>query len=890
MEKIKNFLHALELDTYDEKTVVQTLDCFDELNVPFLSEDKVLVATTFYQLLRYCNNLYNEKITYEIQDRLLTVFENIRRIGVDATDEEKKNSSMITLWFLNELESRKGQGLIQDIDDDVLEGNISKLLEGLGDIQFIFQIKKDDKIVFPINKIIAKVVKKPEFINSEVPLSSYHIKVLQLAVKLFKDDPNDKQIINDLRKNCNLRFLNYLENSCEIIDTKDLLNNQKNGVMIFFDSSMSKVLIRHEREEYFLEKPVWWSHDVKVDSERDYQGKTIGYFIEYNLDLGDELVSFTDMLIEIEDRQEFLKLMYDKQAKNIFLEKSIIKKQDGSYMPLNPFCFKDDKIVKGKIGKKEGKSFAKDQVKGILNEYRNCSIKTSSTYVMNRVSLGLSIDLLEKSKSDFDCLQIDNYTDDDLYQNQMLKYWVLGSSNQMESLYYVLKKWCKELEYVKRNEIIKKYLATAQDFYPLSCNTKWIYDMLSCMPDECWYIFSGYSRKKNGEMNLVVELNQNSMGEKYMSNTNNSKTSIIIPASDLEDNDNFFDYDLENVDYCVLYNKTGQKVKLLNQDILNFLNELEEIQKENVITYNVIKSISKVDYNCVSEGIKLYKKAYGDVAKNNFEKNDFDTQVYYRLLHNMVWSKIEESKVRDYFKIFAHHELLSFENIKDDEYFKRCDDNYLYVPKDGRVNDAVLLSIYENYLKPYDRREINDLFNENIRLEDDGYYRKNRIEKIIFLCDNFEKGSATKRMLCAYLDIKTDDFDESSIEKIRVGTQKYYLSDKTEVRLKKLIELNNCEVEVHGYYGTKEGCAEIDGFLDKNGIKYCKTSFQNEIEKHSKQIETQVQNIWGYKPPNCFTVIREFNMTKRSVFHWEMVGDLSKAICLFVKKREFDIR
>ena len=68
---------------------------------------------------------------------------------------------------------------MQSIDDGLLRDTVEILLEGLDDIHFVFEIKKNGQLIFPINKMIAKVVAKPEFLGTDRPLSSYHIHVLQ---------------------------------------------------------------------------------------------------------------------------------------------------------------------------------------------------------------------------------------------------------------------------------------------------------------------------------------------------------------------------------------------------------------------------------------------------------------------------------------------------------------------------------------------------------------------------------------------------------------------------------------------------------------------------------------------------------------------------------------
>ena len=117
--------------------------------------------------------------------------------------------------------------------------------------------------------------------------------------------------------------------------------------MIFCDLQTLKILIRHEREEYFANKPEWMLQDIIIEYEWDYhKNNKIGVFIEYDLSIDDSLIDFSEMLITEEGRCEFLKLIYDMHAYNILLEKSIVKKADGSYFPINPYCYQDKKIVK----------------------------------------------------------------------------------------------------------------------------------------------------------------------------------------------------------------------------------------------------------------------------------------------------------------------------------------------------------------------------------------------------------------------------------------------------------------------------------------------------------------------------------------------------------------
>ena len=251
---------------------------------------------------------------------------------------------------------------------------------------------------------------------------------------------------------------------------------------------------------------------------------------------------------------------------------------------------------------------------------------------------------------------------------------------------------------------------------------------------------------------------------------------------------------------------------------------------------------------------------------------------------------------------------LNFAEIGRDEKFVRSNPNTLYVPKDGRRSDSVLTSIFETYLKSRSVRETNDLYEDMLELRDDGYYyRDNRIENIVFLCDNFECGAATIRMLKAYLNIDMTDErsdEQRRVEQVRASRQKYYLRETNssdgnydlsaarehlkEVTLKNVIKKNDCTIEVHGYYGTERGQQAIEEFLEKQHIKSAVVTYEKKITQHASQIIDEAKHIWPRFSlrDNVYTVVREFNMPKANIFPEEMLKDPGKAICMFVKKDE----
>lgn len=919
MEKIETYLQALQLGEHNKEVILGTINRLKSCGLQELSTQRLLVAAVYCQLLQYCQVLYDGKVPEEIVIKLLSVFENIEQIGEEATDEEKEDSSLITVWFLHELKIRRELGDVWRMDDNMLFQSVDILLKELDNIYFIFEIKENGHVVFPINAMIAKVVEKQEFISPDTPLSSYHIHILQLAVKLFKNNEDEKKILQELLDKCNLKFINYLHLSGCIIDTPDLLNHQKNGVMIFYNRDTSKVLIRHENEEYFMSEPAWRPKNLEFNLEYDYHRNKIGAFVEYTLDKSDCLIDYSDALETEEGREEFLKLVFERGVYNTLISDSLIQKADKSCLPVNPYCCNDEVIVKGRQKGSDGKCYDKQHFLDALTRYRSSALRISSTYVMNRVSFGLVILLLQKENVGINCLGLHAFSEDDWYQSQMIKKWVENCKDQMEALKFIVEQWYRENQYCGHRNSSKKSLKEkniqdhqieALDFYPVKSDLSWIYQMMGCGTPEDWYVLCGKIIEDcNGNNTLNVDLYADVCGKRFCRNT--GKTALLVNKESLEDEDELINDEWgDRQEYYFLYDSKYQIGKVYDQLLLKMLSGIERLQENNHFTLQVASKITKMHYREISSLMQLHELAFHETGKRIF--CNFDSQVYYRFIHNMIWNNIDESTVDSYLRIFLHHQKLTFDQIDTDEQFRRRDINTLYVPKDSRQSDSVLSSIYDNYLKAKGCREMKDLYDPWLELREDGYYHNNnRIKNIVFLCDNFEYGTATKRMLRAYLDIEIDDIADAEekekekkvIEEVKAREHRYYLKESTmsdmleksigisgtlsPVLLKDVVDRNDCTVEVHSYYGTNDGKNAIDSFLQDQGLAFIPSSYEREILKKASQIAKDVQRVWPQiKCGEFYTVVREFNMTKANVFPKEMLCDPKKAICMFVKKKE----
>lgn len=920
MEKIKACLQALQIGEHDETLIRNTIKYLKQCGLQELSDHRMLIASVYCRLLQYCQECYSEKVPEPLVQELLDVFDNIEQVIAEPEMQEREDSSLITIWFLHELKIHRKRGKTWDTEDELFRQSIEILLTELDSIHFIFEIQINGDYAFPVRELIAKVVAKPEFISSSTPLSSYHIHVLQLAVRLFEKQIDEQETLQKLLKDCNLQFINFFYSYCFMIDTRELLNYQKNGVMIFFNPDNRTVLIRHESEEYFRNKPVCKSGMLCVEQEKDYRGNTIGAFVEYTLEPGDEPTDYSEILKTEQGREEFLKLVFDRGCFNVLMERMIIKKLDGSCLPINPYCTGDETIVKGWQSDRNGRCYRKAELPDALRKYRNATLRTDGTFVMNRVSFGLALLLLMQENTGVDSLGLGTLSENCWYQSQVMGHWAEQCVDRLDALRFLTEQWFQETEYFRNRKMsgrksgeenMEEHIIGALDFYPLRSDSGWIYRLMDCDEPEGWHVLRGeLMEEEEGAEDgfLQIDLQRKNPSSAEL-REKTGLTFLKFSLEDMEDPDEQVSEWEYGQEYYILYDPGSCRRKVYDQKLLKAFWGIQELQKKHYLSWETAKKINKTNYERISSLMKLQEEAFSEVGERYF--CDFDSQVYYRLLHNLLWSGVDEGNIDSYLRIFMHHQPLTFSEIDRDDTFMRQDDATLYVPKDGRKSDSVLSSVYEKYLKAKYIRESRDLYDEELELREDGYYYHNdiRIEHIVFLCDNFEHGTAAKRMLAAYLKLDpTGDSEEEEKERIRIKNarrlqQQYYLtrSDESDtestedreqkvrlqVSLKDVVEKNNCTVAVYGYYGTKEGCRKIDAFLEMHGISFLPSNFAEEITRCAVQIQNDVKKVWpGVSCGDYYTVIREFNMTKVNVFPKNMVTEPRRAICMFVQKKE----
>lgn len=885
--ELLGFLTAIHSGKNQRKLCLEVENFFVNCGTKFIAENKKEVAELFFQYLCAIQNVYGEEAHTERADSVLKVFDEVEHINTDERTQDVSDSNLLTILFLSQLRNNEENGYSTGVQSNILsEEIVEKLLDCLEDIHFIFRIKVNEQIVFPINRLLVNLLKSQEFLRTK-NMSAKYIHILQLAVELFQhSDEDEMSVLNDIQATCNLSFLKY-EGKTRIIDSKDMINYQKNGVMIFYNASNEKVIIRHEKPQYF-NSCIDCGIAYVEGCEKNYKGEEIGYFREYDA-RGLSLMSYEDLLQE--EPKRLLKFLYEEKCCNIFMDKMVVKTKSGEYFPINPFCVNDRKIVTGKTEKESsGQVYAIDNFLPILSRFKLECIEGNG---IDRVTLGLCCSLLQQDKTSIETLFSD-FSDDDWRQNILIRNWVENGNDSQKNLLYILEKWIQELEYCSTIKGIEEYEIVEKDLYPLTLQTDWIYSIMGLDAKRHGIIKVQFFELFSGDVTFRINEHETLAGRMYRVN----EFAMEIPKNAIT-----FCEEISKDEYCesgaehyLIYNFNEQSWEAFEQEkekVFRLISYIERIQEYGTLHYDILEVLNEAQVKNLIELMELHK----DVLLNSVEKyfNTFCSMAVYRLIHNMVWNRITADNWNSYYHIFEHHQILSFKDIANDEIFSMKEKNVLYVPKDNAEKDAALYRIFQHYLDRggAERHKNEYLYNRQIGINEDGYYTINdvKIEKIVFLFDNFERGKSTQDTLALYMarDDKLSATWKATYKEKRRKSLQSYLCEEKELFVKEIIEKNAIsQFEVHSYYGTEEGKRNIEDFLEDCGCCDVKVSYEEIIQSKSNLVLEESREIWGddIEGDDFFIVIREFNLTKKNVFPEQMIKNPERAICMFVKKEE----
>lgn len=885
-EQLLSYLDAIQAKTNEIELCNKAMIFLSELQTEFIVLNRKKVADLFCETLAVYQQILPQDVIGDVPKVIKQAFISIAQIAKEADTNE--NGHLLTIAFLNELYRSRGE---HQTDTKIEQDEFKKLVEDIGKISFVFKIEDEEGKLFPVNHLIAAVISDQEFIKNKI--KEYHICMLQLAVEIFKTT-TDENLVKSLVEEHNLRFIDYMDGTHEIIDTKDMLNYKQNGVMIFHNSRLNSVLIRHEKKTYFTQDIVD-KYNCTVEYETNGRNEQIGAFVEIAFDGDDELLDFSTVLKE--SPIEFLELLFDDGCRNVFIQNTIVK-SNGKFHAINPFCRNDEKIVKGKLRALNGKSVNKNDIVSVINKYWMQSVCGKG---INRVTLGLCIMLLEKRNCGVNVLGLRDEGVVGWFQNHVIKKWVESSIDPEKDTAFVMKRWLDEIAYCSRDlKEFKMCEENRKNFYPIALETPWVYQVYRMPSTPSVYRCRIF--RDNEEMILEI-ISRGTIA----SSRNKNITTLTEKEIELGQETTREDYFVEEKEHYILQKEDGSWYGDNEyDDIFKLVANVERQCEKGLLSDSLCSLISSNDWKTIMNLMELHKSALMDVDHRTVF-DDFESMAVYRFMHNLIFYNIDEGKWHSYYTIFNRHQALEFEEIQNDPYFQLSEEKTLYVPKDKEEQDAVLSSIYMVHLKTHYIRDKKSLYRRELSKNEDGKFCIDNqvIEKIVFLFDNIESGTSSNRTMALYLgkeqqwiewrkerdSRKSEDNLVKELEKCRPSMHTYIVDGK-EVMVSEIINTNNPAVYLHSYYGTDEAKELGREFLKICGIEVNEdtVSYENEITTKAEMIRTECKAVWPEQAPvfngNQYLVVREFNMPKQNVFPKEMCGDAERVICLFVKKRE----
>ena len=878
---LKSDLLAVQANVGDLELCSNILQKIAKWNVSISSDDRETIADLFYAVLKSIQLIGDESIIENYYEDALDAFENINLIA----KTEKSNSSLVLIDFLNELYQHRNNlsSIIELPQNDLLV-----LLSDLEPIKFIFKIcDSAGKRFFPINKLLGNIILDSTFINTKI--EPYHINLIQLAVEMYRATCQDPTNQFELINKCNLKFIKYLDGACIRVDTKDMCNFRYNQVMVFCDIKNEKVLIRHEDKTYFDGV----TSECEVESEYNAFNRPIGYFIE--LSINGKVIDYSDAIRE--SPKEFLRLLYEKNCKNILIEKMIIKTNEGRFEPLNPLCIKDKWIIKGRIDGREGKKCLPDQFVNCIEEGRLQLFSLCNTpSTINQVSFGLCMALLEHKQLSINDL-FDGINDNDWIQNIIIKNWVTKSDDKLDSIEFALEKYFNDLDYCAKETDMEKIefeKDRIRDSLPFSFQLKWIYEVLK-LP-EIPSVFLGTITAGNEDLYII---DFSPWANRTLAKIN-SKDITYISSTDviLSDETDFESFYVDGGQRYFVYNNGFWYGSSEMQNIYKLISQIELINSR-MLDYEMSKEIHENAFEKIKSAMLMHSRELADIS---IKKINIDSLIKIRLINNLVFNKINSSSWKYYYNLFAKQQILSFEGIEHNDFFSKREQDVVVVPKDRSQEDAVLRKVYETYIRVNAKRDLDWWYSGDGLSVKENKYCINGIEikKVRFLFDNTEYGTATIRTIAAKLGKidewiqfeltrtkQTEKILRKKIEKESTRIQQYTCNDKL-VSLMEMIDNNQPIIESCSYYGTNDGDTLIKNFLISCGIEESKINVYHdkEIKNKASLVREECEKLGIKYNDKIYIVIREFNMPKKYLLPAGAVGNANRIVTLLVQKLE----
>lgn len=762
-----------------------------------------------------------------------------------------------------------------------------KLNDVMQNIKWIFKLKKSDKKIFPIHRLLDSVI--TDFTPDEE-----HFLQLVFSLQIFtkveslSESKDTKDEILKIAKDFNVEILNMLCNGGELLMLEtSRISSARNGTLIAVNGD--SILIRNTDERYFDDK-------VIPQQECNADKIPIAYFTIEKLKPNCTLTSFENVMKSNNFlcKQQLLEAIIEQKQYNIFLPDMILIDQDtGSFEGfLNIYGYNDSYII---VPENKNEILNFDMFLKVIatssDGIRSAPVKISSD-CKNIITLDFITEFyrdIVKESNPIYMNKLQSFSNDDFYQNQMFKehFDLIKKNGQIDKeidKYFLFVS--SHLNYIKINEMDSinkrpKLIMPYEIFVPLGSEE-----------DELYKYLLSNNYISSAEKYTLEELSLNGLyGNKY-------KYSIgKLDVSKAK----FYDFseneitDLPKKKCKVLFSSELNQVFLLSEynTTINKLKELNELKNMSVLKKDFLKKHSRIGkiailIKNISFDEMVYKH-YG--AKWNCCNNIYI--VYFKLFwHLQIYGLIEgryelfEKLILDmYYTKFALKAEKMIEKYINDVR-KSSENNCIIVAKESSGDATTLTTIIDkNYCgerEPIKMAFSSEKLAEKITFnknEKKYYFLGKEIKKIIFLTDNILSGKSTNDMLEYYLK------DSNTTSK------RTFLKLPDTKKINRIFETNHPQVSIQTIVCSEIGKKKLVNDWSEEGLTINEQDLIPERSFHwTQEVEDIICELYGdenRKPrkERYQCIFRPYNLPHEDIIP-NHLKDTSKLIGIFKRKEE----
>lgn len=803
------------------------------------------IAEVFFKVL----SLTNYELVKESQINI--IIELCDMIAVSEIDYNKGSYAFIK--FLYFLKSDKQFSFYKN-DSDLLQ-QYSLFGDIIDQVSWVFSIRKEGEIVFPLHELLSKLAVDFECNNESLVRLAIALQLFSLAnewIQLSDDDDTRKRITNIAEK-YNIRFLQYLLKGGKL-SIKSNENYIKNGTMIFqLDNSL---LIRNTSRAYF---------DEDCDSEIDDSNNPIAFFVEITKPENGTLSNFVDLLGR--ENEYYLKLeildevFHTKNFNILYDDLIFVDNNSSKFLGFVNIFGKNDKYI---VYKDNKLSSNLSNFLTILKEHVH-NIRGSILYRdnMDVLTLDFLISIFDfiPNNINFSLSSICDDEHGDFFQNLIIKKCFEEAKKQSIQLY---------------SEMLFRYSSYYSNYLAeIKINTNMADVKALIMPYKLYFDFEDMDEFYDFEK---VRIFGDIQGDKIVWGTIKYEETPLPTffVSDTENTVNLFDFEGNRISSfqpgktieCFI--DTEKSIAYYDQEqYMSYkeINRLIEWNKNSKLTYHDFKAINGQDLYRTAEIIDLIKLTIENYIPFNLEREEGKNLIipYYKLLWHFALHGWNYDNVKSFFELVLNRHytdsVLCYKKcFKVFDEIEESDGSTLYVAKESYANQGTLFLLCSEYIRKYGKRyHLGYMFNadmikENLEELSDGYYFKSKkIEKIVIVTDMLMNGKAMTDALNFYLRSVPNDIKKF----VKINDE-----------IKSILHKNNeVKIEVISLWGFKSSIANIEKqFSDLNVSVKIKNVISDKyrLDDETRKIISNLYNKPISKELCC--VFRYNNMSASSVF------------------------